>query len=201
MNIAVFLDRDGTVNEEMGYINHPSRFQILPGVAKAIKLLNRAGLKVIVVSNQSGAARGYFPEELIGKVNNKMIHILKKQGAHIDGIYYCPHHREAIVPSYRVACDCRKPKIGLLTRAAQELAIDLSRSYVVGDRFIDLELAHNAGSKGVLVMTGYGKGELIHQGKSSRVEPDFVAEDLWKAAEWILQDISSHRKDAKKDLT
>lgn len=192
MNIGVFLDRDGTINEEMGYINHLSRFHILPRAAEAIRLLNKNGLKVVVATNQSGPARGYFPEGLIIELNNKMINILKEQDAHLDGIYYCPHHREAIVPSYRVVCDCRKPKTGLLKKAAQELAIDLSKSYVVGDRFLDIELAHNAGAKGILVLTGYGKGELMYQGNSNPIRPDFVAEDLWEAAEWILQDIRKY---------
>ncbi len=195
MNIGVFLDRDGTINEEMGYVNHISRFQMLPRAAEAIRLLNKNGLKVVVATNQSGPARRYFPEGLIIEVNNRMIDILKEQGAHLDGIYYCPHHREAIVPSYRVVCDCRKPKTGLLTRAAQELMIDLSRSYVVGDRFLDIELAHNAGAKGILVLTGYGKGELMYQGNSTPIRPDVVAEDLWEAAQWILQDIRNiHRR-------
>ncbi|MFZ5995276.1 MAG: D-glycero-alpha-D-manno-heptose-1,7-bisphosphate 7-phosphatase [Thermodesulfobacteriota bacterium] len=189
MNIGVFLDRDGTINEEMGYINHLSRFQILPRAAGAIRLLNNSGLKVVVATNQSGPARGYFPEGLIIKVNNKMIDILKEQNARLDGIYYCPHHREAVVPSYRVACDCRKPKTGLLKKAAQELAIDLSKSYVVGDRFLDIELAHNAGAKGILVLTGYGRGELMYQGDSNPTKPDFVAEDLWEAAQLIIKDI------------
>ncbi len=189
MNVGVFLDRDGTINEQMGYINHASRFQILPRTAEAIRLLNQAGLKVAVVSNQSGAARGYFPEELISEVNNKMIHILREHGAQLDGVYYCPHHRQAVVPFYRVDCDCRKPKTGLLVKAAEELAVDLSKSYVVGDRFLDIELAHNAGAKGIMVLTGYGRGELTYLGESSLVKPDFVAEDLLEAAEWILQDI------------
>lgn len=184
----------------MGYINHLSRFHILPRAAEAIRLLNKNGLKVVVATNQSGPARGYFPEGLIIEINNKMIDILKEQSAHLDGIYYCPHHREAVVPSYRVACDCRKPKAGLLKKAAQELAIDLSKSYVVGDRFLDIELAHNAGAKGILVLTGYGRGELMYQDNSNPIKPDFVAEDLWEAADWILQDILSHRKAAMKDL-
>ncbi|MFH1146436.1 MAG: HAD family hydrolase [Pseudomonadota bacterium] len=190
MNIGVFIDRDGTINEEMGYINHISRFRIFPFAIEAISLLNKAGLKVVVVSNQSGPARGYFPEELIGQVNDKMVRTLNENGAHLDGIYYCPHHKDAIVPEYKVICNCRKPKTGLLSKAAQELDIEISRSYIVGDRFVDVELARNASAKAILVLSGYGKGELEYK-SSGQAAPDFIAEDLLHAAKWILKDIET----------
>lgn len=190
MNIGVFLDRDGTINEEMGYINHISRFQLIPSALEAISLLNKAGLKVVVISNQSGPARGYFPEALIGQVNDKMVRILTEHGAHLDGIYYCPHHKDAIVPEYKVICDCRKPKTGLLSKAARELDIDVSRSYIVGDRFVDVELAQNAGAKGILVLSGYGRGELEYK-SSPQVKPDYIADDLLGAAKWIIKDLAT----------
>lgn len=193
MNIAVFLDRDGTINEEMGYINHITRFRLLPRAPEAIKMLNDAGLKVVVISNQSGAARGYFPEKLISEVNDRMIDLLQRQGASIDGIYYCPHHRDAVVSAYKVDCDCRKPKISLISRSARDLDIDVSRSYVIGDRLLDTKLAENAGAKGVLVLTGYGRGELEYLIDSSEVKPDFIAEDLYEAACWIVKEVRSKK--------
>lgn len=182
MNQAVFLDRDGTVNEEKGYINHLSRFQLLPGSVEAISRLNRAGLKVVLITNQSGVARGYFPASLIAEVHQHLQNLLRQGGAHLDGIYTCQHGPDE-------GCHCRKPKPGLLLQAAQELDIDLNRSYVVGDRYLDIELAANVGAKGILVLTGYGRGEFEHQGRK-RVEPVYVAEDLRDAAAWILRDLN-----------
>ena len=135
MRPAVFLDRDGTINEQMGYINHISRFVMLPRAAAAIRLLNAQGIPVVVVSNQSGLARGYFPESLIQEVHAKMNRVLAEAGAHVDGIYICPHHPEAKEERFRLACDCRKPKPGLFLQAAADLDLDLGRSYVVGDRW------------------------------------------------------------------
>ena len=186
MNSAVFLDRDGTMNEEMGYINHLERFVLLPGTAAAIRRINESGLKVVVVTNQSGAARGYFPVELIDMVHQKMTDLLEGEGAFLDGIYTCIHAPKSKGESG--SCDCRKPGIGLMKQAAQELKLDLKRSYVVGDRFKDIEMAHNAGAKGLLVLTGYGKGELEFRGPTSKVKPDFIAEDLSEAVDWILSE-------------
>lgn len=188
MNVAVFLDRDGTINEEMGYINHTDRFVLLPGVAAAIRRINESGLKAVVVTNQSGAARGYFPRELIDEVHHKMGCLLEEEGAFLDGIYTCTHAPPGEGKSG--GCDCRKPAIGLMQQAAQELELDLLRSYVVGDRFRDVEMARNAGAKAVLVLTGYGKGELEFLGSSSKVQADFVAADLEEAVDWILSDAS-----------
>ena len=187
MHVAVFLDRDGTINEEMGYINHLERFVLLPGTAAAIRRINQSGMKAVVVTNQSGAARGYFPVELIDQVHQKMHGLLQEEGVYLDGIYTCVH-----APSGEGeggGCDCRKPKIGLMRQAAEELQLDLHSSYVVGDRFKDVEMARNGGAKAVLVLTGYGKGELEFLGSTSRVKPDFVAEDLSGAVDWILSDL------------
>jgi len=157
MNPAVFLDRDGTINEQMGYINHICRFQLLPGAAKAISKLNRAGIPVVVVTNQSGLARGYFPESLLADVHGKMEKQLAEKGAHVDGIYICPHHPEAKEEKFRQKCNCRKPKNGLFKDAAKDLNIDLAGSYVVGDRWSDLKAANKCRAKGILVLTFFIK--------------------------------------------
>ncbi len=190
---AVFLDRDGTMNEQMGYINHISRFHLLPGVASAIQRLNAMKIPVIVVTNQSGLARGYFPEQLLTEVHEKMHRQLGKEGAHVDGIYICPHHPEAKEERYRLDCNCRKPKTGLLEQAAQELNINLESSFMVGDRWSDLRCGVKAGATPVLVLTGYGRGDLQHIGPSQQVQPAYVADDLSTAVSWILRNIPSNR--------
>ncbi len=189
MQPAVFLDRDGTINEQMGYINHISRFQLLPRAGKAIRLLNEVQVPVVVVSNQSGLARGYFPENLLHAVHDKMESLLAREGAKTDGIYYCPHHPEAKEEKFRQTCDCRKPKTGLFEAAARDLDIDLSSSFVVGDRWSDLEAAEKCGARGVLVLTGYGRGDLEYIGPSKKIHPAHVAEDLLDAVKWILKEL------------
>ena len=183
---AVFLDRDGTINEQMGYVNHLSRFQLLPGVARAIRSLNEAGLPVVVVTNQSGLARGYFPESLLEAVHAELHRLLAREGAHLDGLYICPHHPEAREERFRLDCNCRKPRTGLLERAAAELGLDLGRSYMVGDRWSDLRCGAAVGATTVLVLTGYGRGDAAYVGPGQTVQPDHVAEDLEAAARWIL---------------
>ena len=183
---AVFLDRDGTINEQMGYINHPSRFILLPGAAEAIKLLNANGFLAIVVSNQSGVARGYFPLELVHEVHGNMERMLEKGGARLDGIFFCPHHPRGTVPAYSLKCDCRKPETGLIKQAGRKWNIDLARSYVVGDRCLDLEMASRAGIKGLLVLTGYGRGERDYLLGDSPAKPAYVAKDLLEATRWIV---------------
>lgn len=184
---AVFLDRDGTINEQMGYINHLSRFHLLPGVGDAIRLLNERRVPVIVTTNQSGLARGYFPEALLNEVHETMIQRLQAEGARLDGIYTCPHHPEAKEERYRLDCQCRKPKTGLFLRAAEEHGLDLSQSFVVGDRWSDLKAAAACGAQGVLVLTGYGRGDYQYIGPFQKVQPAYVAEDLLAAVQWILQ--------------
>jgi D-glycero-D-manno-heptose 1,7-bisphosphate phosphatase len=176
---AVFLDRDGTISEELGYLNHASRFHIFPFAAAAIRRLNEAGLPVMIVTNQSGVGRGYFPESVVQTVHELMTQQLSAAGARLHGIYYCTH-------TSADRCDCRKPNTGLLDRAAVEHAIDLRRSFVVGDRYSDLQLASRAGARGILVRTGYGEGELAWHAANWEVPPDFVAESLIEATEWIL---------------
>jgi D-glycero-D-manno-heptose 1,7-bisphosphate phosphatase len=186
---AVFLDRDGTINEQMGYVNHLSRFILLPGVGRAIQRLNKAGLPVVVISNQSGVARGYFPEKLITQVHHKMETLLARDGARLDGIYYCPHHPRAEDPRYRRECDCRKPGAGLLHQAAADLHLDFKRSFMVGDRTSDLKAARQVGAKAILVLTGYGRGELEYVLPDKLVKPDWIAEDLNQAVTIILGEL------------
>jgi D-glycero-D-manno-heptose 1,7-bisphosphate phosphatase len=177
---AVFLDRDGTIAEEVGYLNHISRFRMLSGVAEAICKLNEAQVPVVVVTNQSGVGRGYFPESVVREVHERMISELAADRARVDGVYYCPHVNAD-------ECACRKPKTGMLERAAAELRLDLKKSFVVGDRGGDVELAHRAGSRSILVRTGFGEGELAWHAAKWQHQPDFVAKDLAEAADWILR--------------
>ncbi len=186
---AVFLDRDGTINEQMGYINHISRFHMLAGAAEAIARLNKAQVPVVVVTNQSGLARGYFPEELLTRVHEKMERELAEAGAHIDGLYICPHHPEAREERFRVNCNCRKPKTGLLEQAARDLQLDLENSFMVGDRWSDLRCASRVGAVPVLVLTGYGRGDLKYIGPGQDLQPHYTAEDLPEAVDWILRHI------------
>jgi D-glycero-D-manno-heptose 1,7-bisphosphate phosphatase len=184
---AVFLDRDGTINEQLGYINHISRFMLLPGVGEAISLLNKNDYIVVVTSNQSGVARGYFSIELVKETNDLMKRELAQDNAYVDGIYFCPHHPDGVLSEYRMECSCRKPDIGLIEKARSELDIDMKRSYVVGDRWLDIEFAHNANLPGILVLTGYGKGDLEYIVPDEKIKPTFVAADLSRAVEWILK--------------
>jgi len=186
-NRAVFLDRDGTLNEEVGYVNHLDRFVLLPRVAQAIRLLNEHGFKAVVVTNQSGVARGYFSESLLHLVHQRMENLLNQEGAHLDGIYYCPHHPDAGAPPYRQKCRCRKPDTGLVETAVKELDLDCSKSYVIGDRGAEIEFARRIGAKGILVLTGYGKGEWEYCRDQWIVKPDHVAPDLYEAVQWILK--------------
>ena len=179
---AVFLDRDGTINEQMGYINHLSRFKLLPQAVPAIRRLNEAGVKVVVVTNQSGAARGYFPASLVDEIHARLQETLAAGGAHLDGIYTCLHGPAD-------GCACRKPRPTLMEQAARDLDLDLSRSYLVGDRYSDIQTAANAGAKGILVLTGYGRGEYEYVRPTQPVQPVHVASDLEAAVEWILADL------------
>ncbi len=184
---AVFLDRDGTINEQMGYINHISRFHLLPGVARAIRRLNHADLPVIVVTNQSGLARGYFPEELLAEVHVRMAEMLAEEGAKVDGIYVCPHHPEAKEERLREKCNCRKPEPGLLQQAAAELDLDLDSSFMVGDRWSDIRCGQRAGTRNILVLTGYGRGDLEYKKPKDGTRADYIGEDLQEAVSWILE--------------
>jgi D-glycero-D-manno-heptose 1,7-bisphosphate phosphatase len=184
---AIIMDRDGTVCEEVGYVNHVDRIRLLSRSAEAIKAANNAGFQTVVVTNQAGVARGYFAEGLIDEVHDRLREMLAETGARLDGIYYCPHHPEVGAPAYRKRCTCRKPSPGMLERARDEMGIDLSASYMIGDTVKDIEAGHRAGTTNVLVLTGYGKGELEYQSHAWTVQPDHVAADLLDAVAWILE--------------
>jgi D-glycero-D-manno-heptose 1,7-bisphosphate phosphatase len=183
---AIFMDRDGTLSHEVGYVNHASRFRLYPWTVDAVRAINRAGWLAVVVTNQAGVARGYFPEAVFHEVRQMLVDALEAGGAHLDAFYACLHHPSLGQPPYRRDCDCRKPRPGLLRQAQAELGADLASSWVIGDRHSDLQLAWNAGAKGALVKTGYGLGELMHLAPSWSRSPDLVAENLLEAVERIL---------------
>jgi D-glycero-D-manno-heptose 1,7-bisphosphate phosphatase len=193
MQPAVFIDRDGTISEEVGYVNHPSRFRLFPYSSQAIRKLNERHWLAIVVTNQAGVARGYFSEDVILRVHDQLDLELKKQQAQLDAIYYCAHHPSVGEPPYRLDCDCRKPKAGLVNRAAQDFEIDLSASWMVGDRYSDIELARNAGLRSAFVLSGYGRGEWEYQRAGWKQQPDLVCENLLEAVESILSSSPSMR--------
>jgi len=185
---AIFMDRDGTLSYEVGYVNHPSRFRLFPWSVEAVRRINRGGALAVVVTNQAGVARGYFPESVIHEVHALLAAAMEAGAARLDGIYYCPHHPSVGEPPYRLDCGCRKPRPGLLRRAAAELGVDLPHSWVVGDRPGDLQLAWAVGARGALVRSGYGLGELLHNGPGWRRQPDMIAEHLLEAVERILSE-------------
>ncbi|HEV7378082.1 MAG TPA: HAD family hydrolase [Pyrinomonadaceae bacterium] len=183
---AVFMDRDGTISEEIGYVNHPSRYRVFPYSAEAVRMLNEAGWLAILVTNQAGVARGYFTEELISEVHKVLKQELDERGAQLDAIYYCAHHPTVGESPYRFDCDCRKPKPGLIRRAAADFDIDLTQSWMIGDRYSDIELARNAEVHSAFVLSGYGRGEWEYQHATWKHEPELVAEDLLEAVRRIV---------------
>ncbi len=175
MNKAVFLDRDGTIAQDVPYCRSPDDFELLPTVPQAIKLLNDNAFKVAVITNQSGIARGYFTEETLAQIHQKVRDELAKHGAHVDAIYYCPHHPDD-------GCDCRKPGTALFHKAAKDLNIDFKTSYVIGDMQMDIDAGKALGCKTVLVTTG-------PKGRNNVVDPPhYVAPSLFSASKWIIID-------------
>jgi D-glycero-D-manno-heptose 1,7-bisphosphate phosphatase len=183
---AIFMDRDGTLSHEVGYVNHPSRFRLYPWTVDAVRAINQAGWLAVVVTNQAGVARGYFPESVVEEVLRKLRSDVEAGGARLDAVYACLHHPSVGQPPYRADCDCRKPRPGMLRRAEAELGADLSRSWVIGDRHGDLQFAWNVGARGALVKSGYGLGELTYLAPAWSRQPDLVAENLLEAVERIL---------------
>ncbi len=181
------MDRDGTLCEEVGYVNHVDRVRIPRRSIEAVRLANEAGFQTVVVTNQAGVARGYFDESLIHDVHERVRDLLENGGARLDGIYYCPHHPEVGNGPYRRRCRCRKPGPGMLERARDEMGIDLEASYMVGDSIKDVEAGRAVGATTVLVLTGYGRGEVEHRSEHWTERPDHVAEDLLDAVRWILE--------------
>ncbi len=181
---AVFLDRDGVINEEVNYLSSPELLNLLPGAAQAIRKLNGQGIPVIVISNQAGVARGYFSELEVLRIHERLSILLSREAAHIDRYYYCPHHPTEGLGPYRIDCECRKPKPGLLLKAGSEMSLDLERSYLVGDKVTDVEAGMRAGVKSILVLTGYG--EPLWRSWPAPFLPHHVAQDLGEAVSWIL---------------
>jgi len=184
---AVFFDRDGTLNEEVGYLDSLDRFRLYPFASRAVRAANEAGLVAVVLTNQSGVGRGIFSEELVARVHERLAAEMQQAGARLDAIYYCPHHPAAEVERFRVECACRKPAPGMMQEAAQRFGIRLEESFVVGDRYVDVEMAHRTGATSVLVRTGFGQSEWELLRSNGSPQPDHVAEDVSAAVEWILR--------------
>jgi D-glycero-D-manno-heptose 1,7-bisphosphate phosphatase len=175
---AIFLDRDGVIIDDVNYLAMPHQVRFVPGSAEAIAALNRAGWPVVVVTNQAGVGRGYFSEAAVASVHRYIARELAAFDAVIEAFYYCPHHPEAEIDGYRVACACRKPNPGMLHRAAEELGIDLERSWMIGDRISDLEAGAAAGTRTILVRTGYGASADTAALDRGRLHLELVAADL-----------------------
>jgi D,D-heptose 1,7-bisphosphate phosphatase len=183
---AVFLDRDGTLITDAGYLSEPSQIKLYPQTAGALKILRKGGFYLFVVTNQSGVARGYFSEAQVKKVHQRLQSMLKAQGTKIDAFFYCPHHPLGKVKSLSKRCDCRKPSTGMVKQALKRYAIDLKKSYVVGDKMDDLLLARNAKvATGVLVRTGNGR-QSERELKKTRLKHSVVVSGMAQAAKWIL---------------
>jgi D-glycero-D-manno-heptose 1,7-bisphosphate phosphatase len=178
MHRAIFMDRDGTVSEEIGYMYHTHLYKPFPWTGPAIRKINEAGMKAVLITNQSGIERGYFPESQVHEVHDILRAELARHNAILDAVYYCPHQPET-------DCDCRKPRPGMLLRAQSELEIDMTQSYMIGDKYVDLEAGYAAGLRSILVLTGYGRGE-FEKCKDLPRQPDFVAENLLEAVEGII---------------
>jgi D-glycero-D-manno-heptose 1,7-bisphosphate phosphatase len=192
INRAVFLDRDGVITEDPPHYAHRlDQLSIIPGSAPAIRLLNEHNFRIIVISNQSGVARGYYGEADVKIFNDGMESLLAKEGAHIDRISYCPHHPDAVVERYKMECSCRKPRPGMILDAARKYSLDLKTSFVVGDKWSDIEAGQAAGCKTILVMTGHGKGEIEQKQGSA----DFIARDLQNAVEQYILPAETNGKD------
>jgi D-glycero-D-manno-heptose 1,7-bisphosphate phosphatase len=183
---AIFLDRDGTLIEDVGYLDRVGRVSFYPFTIDALRLLAREGFALVLVTNQSGVARGKFPESLVPEVHDHIATILARGNVALDGYYYCPHYVDSRIPQYRLDCECRKPKPGMVTRAARELDLDLSRSYVIGDHWSDVGLANAVGAQGILVRTGSGGSQERLPAEGAR--PAAILDHLMAAATWILLD-------------
>ena len=175
------MDRDGTVSEEVGYMYHAALYKVFPWAGPAIRKINESGMKAILITNQSGVGRGFFNEASVEEVHRILHTELAVHNAKLDRIYVCVHHPEA-------ECDCRKPHPGMLLQAQRELNIDLTQSFVIGDKYLDVETAHNAGAKGILVLTGYGQRER-EKHQSNVHQPDLVVRNLMEAVDSILSGV------------
>ncbi len=197
MNKAVFLDRDGVITKEPPHYAHRiDQLKLITKSAEAIRLLNESEFKVIVVSNQSGVARGYYQEKDIEIYNMAMQKKLEEKNAYIDAIYYCPHYPEATIKMYKIDCDCRKPKPGMLKRAEKDLNLDLKHSFLVGDKMSDIETGYRAGCKTILVLTGQGNDELKKNLKM-KIKPNYISKDLFTAIQIIKRNNKNNKDNIK----
>jgi D-glycero-D-manno-heptose 1,7-bisphosphate phosphatase len=185
MKRAVFLDRDGTLIEESGYLDRLERLIFFPFTVDAVRVLNRAGFAVVVVTNQAGIARGIVKESFVDEAHQHIARRLEAGGATIDAFYCCPHYPQGVVEQYSRTCDCRKPQPGLFLRAAADLNLDLEHSFVVGDRWHDLAAGQAVGASGVLVRTGIGQSD--EAAPDPNIVPDAIVDNLMEAAAWILE--------------
>lgn len=183
---AVFLDRDGVINEEVDLLYRCDQLRLIPGAAEGIRLLNEAGLKVIVVTNQPVVARGLCTEHDIETIHNRLRQMLAREQARLDAVYFCPHHENADLAEYRMVCPDRKPGAGMLQRAARDFGLDLRSCYMVGDRTVDIQAGRDAGCRTILVSTGYAGGDAKHD-----VVADAVCDDLKQAAETIVRRLAA----------
>lgn len=183
MSSAVFLDRDDTLIIDRNYLADVAGVTLLPGAASAVRELNERGIPVVLITNQSGIARGYLDETRLREIHEHLEDLLVAQGAHLDGIYYCPHHPEGTVAEYSKRCSCRKPQPGMLQQAARDFQLDLAQCYMVGDKPIDIETIHRVGGRGILV--GPEDADPVNP------HPDYRAADLTEAVRWILQDMTT----------
>jgi D-glycero-D-manno-heptose 1,7-bisphosphate phosphatase len=186
---AVFLDRDGTIIEDSGYVGEIGRVKFLPRVGAAIKLLNENKFKVIITTNQAGVARGYFDEAAVRRVNSYVREKLAEEGAFVDRVYYCPHHVEGVIEEYRRECSCRKPNTGMIEMAVRDLGVDVGASFAIGDKESDVEAGRRAGCRTIL-LAGAGRGV--------PVSADYIAPDLYRAVKWLIKldwrEVGSHGK-------
>lgn len=191
MRPAIFFDRDGTLNEEVGYAGRPEQFHMLPMAAGAVRRVNTAGWAAVVITNQAGVARGFYTEAEVAVLHALLAEHLRAADAFLDGIYYCPHHPRGHVAPYGGACQCRKPEPGMLLQAARELDLDLSASWVIGDRLHDVACAQAVRARGVLVRTGFGERALAGTVADvvEGVVPDHVATDVAAAVDWIFAEV------------
>jgi D-glycero-D-manno-heptose 1,7-bisphosphate phosphatase len=187
MRPAIFLDRDGVIVEDVDALLRPDQLALMPGAAEAVRRAEASGRAVVVVTNQPVVARGLVDEDGVRAVHEALDAMLRARGARVDAFYFCPHHPRATIERYRVACDCRKPRPGLLTRAASELGLDLGASVMVGDRLSDVTAGARAGCKTVLVTTGKHLAAPIESPDPADATPDFVAADVGAAMVWALR--------------
>ncbi len=180
---GVLVDRDGTLIRDVGHLHRIEQIEVLPRAGEALRLLRSAGLKIAIVTNQSAVGRGLLDERGLEEIHREILHRLAASGGEVDGVYYCPHHPTEALGSYRIRCDCRKPDTGLALRAAADLDLDLRRSYVIGDKPTDMELAERVGARGILLDEGLA------------ADSTAAARDIWEAAERVLADFEARMRD------